>query len=88
MEKKKKRFITPEGFKGLETLIRYVVRDEVMPIIDDLKNDIHQHQQIVDSYLKKTTGWHEEQIILTARVDKIRDVMINKKMASGRELAV
>lgn len=86
--KKQKRFITPEAFKGLETVIRYVVREEVTPIIEDIKNDIHQHQKIVDAYLKQTIGWHDEQTILTARVDKMRDVMIKKDLASGRELAV
>ncbi|PWB38702.1 MAG: hypothetical protein C3F02_02210 [Parcubacteria group bacterium] len=88
MLKKEKRPITPEAFKGLETVVRYVVREELTPFQEEVRSQFHQLQQTVDGYLKQTIGWHDEQTILTARVDKIQYVMLKKKLASGSELAV
>lgn len=86
--KKKAITFTPEIFNGLETLLHEVVQEEITPMVEELKQDIHHHQKIVDSYIKKTDGWHDEQIILTARVDRVRDVMVKKNLASPKELAV
>ncbi len=86
--KKKATLFTPEAFHGFELLIDTTLQKRLVPFMAEIKEDIHRHQMVVDGYIKQTVGWHEEQHILAARVDRVRDVLIKKDLASPEELAV
>jgi len=52
MPKKKTSPLTPEAFRGLELLIDAALQKRLVPLKEELKEEIRGHQQTVDAYIK------------------------------------
>ena len=60
--------------------------------IDRVDSGMHESfselQGSVDTYLKRSEGWHQEFAVLKARHDKLATLLMKKGMVSEEELAL
>lgn len=74
--------LTTEDFKAFES----VMSDLLDKKLEVIRTDIHEHQKIVDDYVKTTKNWYEEFILLKARYDRMSEILIRKGIAKQEEL--
>lgn len=53
-----------------------------------IRTDYSKLQTSVDRYLKKTETKHQEQRVLKARVDRLVEVLVSKRLVDEKELAL
>jgi uncharacterized protein YoxC len=53
--------------------------------VDGLGNSFSNLQTSVDQYLKRTEIWHDEQVIVRARHDRLSDALVQKGIVTKEE---
>ena len=76
--------LTKEDIGIFESVVAEIVRQEVKP----LRDEITKNTEITDRYLRRTEDWHQEQQILSAQLARMREILIEKGIASEEEFAV
>ncbi|MBI4426827.1 MAG: hypothetical protein HY567_04590 [Candidatus Kerfeldbacteria bacterium] len=69
-----------EKFDGLENKF-----DSLEDKFDGQNNRFSNLQSSIDEYLKRTESWHDEQVILKARHDRLSDSLVKRGIISKEE---
>ncbi|MDP2685359.1 MAG: hypothetical protein Q8P20_10100 [bacterium] len=78
--------LTEKDLKTLVDFIRSEIQETVRNEIKPIREDIHELQKTVDTYIKQTQDWHQEFIVVKARYDKMKEVIVRKGIATEKEL--
>ncbi len=68
--------------------IRLIVQEENQKGSESLRRDFAQLQSSVDGYMKKSQDWREEFHVLRAQHKRVKEILIEKGVASEEEFAV
>lgn len=62
------------------------LRQDVHRFEDNMTGKFFTFQSSVDTYLKRTEAWHDEQVILKSRHDRLSDVLVGKGVVTKEEI--
>lgn len=68
--------------------IRLIVQEENQKGSESLRRDFAQLQSSVDGYMKKSQEWRDEFQVLRAQHNRVKEVLVEKGVASEEEFAV
>lgn len=80
--------LTTKDLEAIQHAVRVIVHDEVQKSNDTLRADFAQLQSSVDGYFKQTQDWRQEFEVLRAQHNRLKEVLLEKGLATEEELAV
>ena len=79
--------MSPLSLKDIES-IQTIVHDEVQKGVEPVSEKINNLHNSVDKYIKRTETWHLEFKVLEAQFKKVQQVLIEKSIATEKELSL
>ena len=55
--------------------------------LDQLTDEVKKLVTTLDGYVKRTETWHQEQIVLRLRIERLERVLVQKNLVSHTELS-